>query len=161
MNKIISNKYIYVGIISALGLGLIVGIFLIFSKSNDIEGDWGFIIKPNAIGIENDTGLSKEEILELKIMMANWIESQTYSFEDGKIHLNDKHISTWTTSGDELYIQPIIDSVKIKELSPQMSPWNYSEKSTWVVDFKNDSMMSWQSDKDSSLVLTFKRRAKK
>ena len=156
-----SNKYIYVGIISALGLGLIILLFLVFTKSNNIEGEWRFAINPTTIGIQNTKDLSKEEILELKTMMANWVESQTYSFEDGNIYINDEHISTWTTSGDELYIQPIIDSTKIQELSPQMSPWNYSKKSTWVVDFKNDSMMLWQSEKDSSLVLTFKRRAKK
>ena len=44
MNKIISNKYIYVGIISALALGGILALFLTLFNSDDIEGDWSFLI---------------------------------------------------------------------------------------------------------------------
>ena len=43
MNKIISNKYIYVGLISISALLIVIwGIFSLLS--NDIEGEWNYIL---------------------------------------------------------------------------------------------------------------------
>ena len=158
MNKIISNKYIYVGIISALGLGGLLTLFLIFFSSDDIEGDWSFLIALDMISDGIDKSLTAEEIKEQKEMISKYIEKEhTFTFKNKKILLNNLELSTWSLNDNKLLIMPIIDSIEMEERSPQIVPWNYSKKSDWLVNFKNDSIMTWESVVDSSLSLTFKR----
>ena len=64
MNKIISNKYIYVGLISiSVLLIVILGIFSLLS--NDIEGEWIYIPTIETIGSFDQIDKSKEQINEL------------------------------------------------------------------------------------------------
>jgi len=159
MNKIISNKYIYVGIISALGLGLIITLFITFYTSNDIEGDWSLLIDKSMISLGVDKTLTKEEIAEHQEMVTLFVkDSFTYSFNDEKLLLNGLELATWSINDGNLSLSPLIDSIEIKEHSPQLSPWNYSKKSNWKIDFKNDSTMVLKSLSDTTLILTFQKR---
>ena len=112
MNKIMSNKYIYVGIISLLLAGITIILSLTLFSSNNIEGKWSFLIDLNTISDGTDKTLSKEEIIEQKEMLAKEIENHLiFNFKNDKILLGEKELalSTWSLSGNKLSILRIAE----------------------------------------------------
>ncbi len=160
MNKIISNKYIYVGIISAALL--IVLSLLLFSlfDSKSLEGSWNHLPDPNTIGHVDKTNRSSEELYEIKKMASNKLSKKLiYNFNNGKVFFNETlHHSNYSISGDKITITPILKETRTKDQSSGYSPWDYFEESNWQVNFNNDSIMKWTNNEDNSLSLIFKKR---
>ena len=161
MNKIISNKYIYVGLISISALLIVIwGIFSLLS--NDIEGEWIYIPTIETIGSFDQIDKSKEQINELKIDGAkNIMQSYSviYKFINDQLYINEGLVANWSFNDGIINLSPAIDTLDLKEGSPSMSVWDFSKKSNYYLDFKNDkTVMEMVNINDSTDVMSFKRR---
>ena len=161
MNKIISNKYIYVGLISISVLLIVIwGIFSLLS--NDIEGEWIYIPTIETIGSFDQIDKSKEQINELKIDGArNIMQSYSviYKFINDQLYINEGLVANWSFNDGIINLSPAIDTLDLKEGSPSMSVWDFSKKSNYYLDFKNDkTIMEMVNINDSTDVMSFKRR---
>ena len=159
MNKIISNKYIYVGLISISALLFIIwGIFSLLS--NDIEGEWVYIPTIETIGSFDQLDKSNEQIDELKIVGARLTtDSLIFKFNNEQIYINEILVANWSMNDGVINFSSAIDSLDLKEGSPSMSVWDFSKKSNYYLDFKNDkTIMEMVNINDSTDVMSFKRR---
>ena len=159
MNKIISNKYIYVGLISISALLIVIwGIFSLLS--NDIEGEWNYILTIEKIGSYDQLNLSKEHINELKNDVARLnTESLIFKFNNKQLYINEGLVANWSFNDGIINLSPAIDNLDLKEGSPSMSVWDFSKKSNYYLDFKNDkTIMEMVNINDSTDVMSFKRR---
>ena len=159
MNKIISNKYIYVGLISISALLIVIwGIFSLLS--NDIEGEWNYILTIEKIGSYDQLNLSKEHINELKNDVARLsTESLIFKFNNEQLYINEGLVANWSFNDGIINLSPAIDTLDLKEGSPSMSVWDFSKKSNYYLDFKNDkTIMEMVNINDSTDVMSFKRR---
>ena len=159
MNKIISNKYIYVGLISISALLIVIwGIFSLLS--NDIEGEWNYILTIEKIGSYDQLNLSKEHINELKNDVARRsTESLIFKFNNEQLYINEGLVANWSFNDGIINLSPAIDTLDLKEGSPSMSVWDFSKKSNYYLDFKNDkTIMEMVNINDSTDVMSFKRR---
>ena len=159
MNKIISNKYIYVGLISISALLIVIwGIFSLLS--NDIEGEWNYILTIEKIGSYDQLNLSKEHINELKNDVARRsTESLIFKFNNEQLYINEGLVANWSFNDGIINLSPAIDTLDLKEGSPSMSVWDFSKKSNYYLDFKNDkTIMEMVNINDSTEVISFERR---
>ena len=157
MSKIISNKYIYVGLISISALLFIIwGIFSLLS--NDIEGKWVYIPTIETIGSFDQFDKSNEQIDELKIVGARLTtDSLIFKFNNEQIYINEILVANWSINDGVINFSPAIDSLDLKEGSPSMSVWDFSKK--YYLDFKNDkTIMEMVNINDSTEVISFERR---
>ena len=145
MNKIMSKKNIYVGIISILVLGIVATILLLRS-SGSIEGKWNLIITHDLIGqLPQDSreGENKELTLEKKkASAAHFTGKIVWDFKANKVlEINRKQVASWTISDNRV---SILDS-------------NTSEASNYMINFKNDSVMILKNVLDTTSILKFQR----
>ena len=157
MSKIISNKYIYVGLISISALLFIIwGIFSLLS--NDIEGEWVYIPTIETIGSFDQLDKSNEQIDELKIVGARLTtDSLIFKFNNEQIYINEILVANWSMNDGVINFSSAIDSLDLKEGSPSMSVWDFSKK--YYLDFKNDkTIMEMVNINDSTEVISFERR---
>ena len=157
MSKIISNKYIYVGLISISALLFIIwGIFPLLS--NDIEGEWVYIPTIETIGSFDQLDKSNEQIDELKIVGARLTtDSLIFKFNNEQIYINEILVANWSMNDGVINFSSAIDSLDLKEGSPSMSVWDFSKK--YYLDFKNDkTIMEIVNINDSTEVISFERR---
>ena len=126
MNKIISNKYIYVGLISISALLIVIwGIFSLLS--NDIEGEWVYIPTIETIGSFDQLDKSNEQIDELKIVGARLTtDSLIFKFNNEQIYINEILVANWSMNDGVINFSSAIDSLDLKEGSPSMSVWDFS-----------------------------------
>ena len=157
MSKIISNKYIYVGLISISALLFIIwGIFSLVS--NDIEGEWVYMPTIETIGSFDQLDKSNEQIDELKIVGARLTtDSLIFKFNNEQIYINEILVANWSMNDGVINFSSAIDSLDLKEGSPSMSVWDFSKK--YYLDFKNDkTIMEMVNINDSTEVISFERR---
>tara|TARA_Y100000768_G_scaffold299150_1_gene232875 strand:+ start:983 stop:1480 length:498 start_codon:yes stop_codon:yes gene_type:complete len=163
MNKIISNKYFYVGLISALLiLSLIVyGILIIIGSDigSDIEGEWTYVPNIENIGSYNQMQYSKESLNELKTVMSTLLfDKMAFKFNDKNFYIDDNLIAKWSVDNEVIKFNSSVDPSVLKEDAPSFTAWDFSKKSDWVVSFNNDkTVMELTNIIDSTEVLTFKK----
>ena len=145
MNKIMSKKNIYVGIISILVIGIVTAILLLRS-SQSIEGKWDLIVTHDLIGQRPQDareGESKERTLEKeKASAAHLTGKIIWDFKPSKVlEINNKQVASWNSSDNRV---SIIES-------------NTSEAINYTVNFKNDSVMILKNISDTTSILKFQR----
>tara|TARA_B100000614_G_C14509595_1_gene477974 strand:+ start:70 stop:543 length:474 start_codon:yes stop_codon:yes gene_type:complete len=157
MSKIISNKYIYVGLISISAL-LFIGWGIFSLVSNDIEGEWVYMPTIETIGSFDQLDKSNEQIDELKIVGARLTtDSLIFKFNNEQIYINEILVANWSMNDGVINFSSAIDSLDLKEGSPSMSVWDFSKK--YYLDFKNDkTIMEMVNINDSTEVISFERR---
>tara|TARA_Y100000768_G_scaffold98893_1_gene72203 strand:- start:1212 stop:1769 length:558 start_codon:yes stop_codon:yes gene_type:complete len=163
MNKIISNKYLYVGLISGtLVLSLIVYGILLFISS-DIEGEWTYVPNKETIGSHEQLRYTAESINELKSDLSREVfDNIIYKFKDENLYINENLIAKWSRNDHIIKFSSPIDPSILKEESPSLSTWDFSQKSDWVLSFNNNkTIMQMTNLNDSSEVLTFKKNNKR
>ena len=104
--------------------------------------------------------LSKEHINELKNDVARRsTESLIFKFNNEQLYINEGLVANWSFNDGIMNLSPAIDTLDLKEGNPSISVWDFSKKSNYYLDFKNDkTVMEMVNINDSTDVMSFERR---